>query len=148
MEQELRNSAAYYQLHNQHLLVEYAAKETLKRERMVCENANFIAVVPYWAVWPFEVHLSRALCGLCVVCVCAANNSSMGPCFDGRRLCYRADTFLHLWTSVPRRKATWLISFGDSLAVTTTFFPFRFLTPWACIRHPKVRRDWMEEQKK
>jgi UDPglucose--hexose-1-phosphate uridylyltransferase len=24
-------------------------------ERMVCENETFVAVVPFWAVWPFEV---------------------------------------------------------------------------------------------
>jgi UDPglucose--hexose-1-phosphate uridylyltransferase len=23
-------------------------------ERIVCENQGFVAVVPYWAVWPFE----------------------------------------------------------------------------------------------
>jgi UDPglucose--hexose-1-phosphate uridylyltransferase len=25
------------------------------RERIVCENAHFVALVPYWAIWPFEV---------------------------------------------------------------------------------------------
>ncbi len=24
-------------------------------ERVVAANADFVAVVPYWAVWPFEV---------------------------------------------------------------------------------------------
>jgi UDPglucose--hexose-1-phosphate uridylyltransferase len=28
--------------------------ETQSRERVVCENAGFLAVVPFWAVWPFE----------------------------------------------------------------------------------------------
>lgn len=36
------------------LLCEYAALETRLGERVVCENAAFLAVVPFWAVWPFE----------------------------------------------------------------------------------------------
>jgi len=30
------------------------AIETDERERMVAENEHFVALVPYWAVWPFE----------------------------------------------------------------------------------------------
>jgi len=37
------------------VLCDYLALETQSRERLVCENANFVAVVPFWAVWPFEV---------------------------------------------------------------------------------------------
>lgn len=36
------------------LLCDYAALEARLGERVVCENAHFVAVVPYWAVWPFE----------------------------------------------------------------------------------------------
>ena len=35
-----------------------------RRERVVAVNASFVAVVPFWAVWPFEVMvLPRAACG-------------------------------------------------------------------------------------
>jgi UDPglucose--hexose-1-phosphate uridylyltransferase len=27
------------------------------RDRIVCENSHFVALVPFWAVWPFEVML-------------------------------------------------------------------------------------------
>lgn len=27
----------------------------MEGERVICENANFVAAVPFWAVWPFEV---------------------------------------------------------------------------------------------
>lgn len=37
------------------LLEEYAALETEKQERVVFENASFLALCPWWAVWPFEV---------------------------------------------------------------------------------------------
>jgi UDPglucose--hexose-1-phosphate uridylyltransferase len=36
------------------LICDYAALETARQERLVEENATWIAVVPFWAVWPFE----------------------------------------------------------------------------------------------
>jgi UDPglucose--hexose-1-phosphate uridylyltransferase len=36
------------------LLCEYLSVETRDRSRIVCENDAFLAVVPFWAVWPFE----------------------------------------------------------------------------------------------
>jgi UDPglucose--hexose-1-phosphate uridylyltransferase len=36
------------------LLCDYAAIEEQERERIVCANQHFLAVVPWWAVWPFE----------------------------------------------------------------------------------------------
>lgn len=36
------------------LLCEYAEMESRKGERVVCENEEFVCVVPWWAVWPFE----------------------------------------------------------------------------------------------
>jgi len=36
------------------LLCDYAALEAGRGDRLVCENASFLAVVPFWAVWPFE----------------------------------------------------------------------------------------------
>ena len=36
------------------LLCDYAKLESEKQDRIVCENDEFICVVPWWAVWPFE----------------------------------------------------------------------------------------------
>jgi UDPglucose--hexose-1-phosphate uridylyltransferase len=36
------------------LLCEYAEIESAERGRLVEENADFLAVVPFWAIWPFE----------------------------------------------------------------------------------------------
>jgi UDPglucose--hexose-1-phosphate uridylyltransferase len=36
------------------LLCEYLRLEIEDGERIVCENESFVALVPYWAVWPFE----------------------------------------------------------------------------------------------
>jgi len=43
----------YFAAHGRTLLGDYLAQE-LGGERVVCENESFVAVVPYWAVWPFE----------------------------------------------------------------------------------------------
>ena len=40
--------------HGRSLLADYLALELELGERIVCENAGFVAVVPFWAVWPFE----------------------------------------------------------------------------------------------
>ena len=36
------------------LLCDYLAIEELKDERIVVANDSFVALVPYWAVWPYE----------------------------------------------------------------------------------------------
>ena len=36
------------------LLCEYLSIEETDGSRIVCENEAFLAVVPFWAVWPFE----------------------------------------------------------------------------------------------
>ncbi len=45
--------AEYFFQHGRTLLGDYLAQE-LGGEREVCANDEFVAVVPYWAVWPFE----------------------------------------------------------------------------------------------
>ena len=43
------------------LLCDYVRREVQAAERIVCENEEFVALVPFWAVWPFEtLILSRA----------------------------------------------------------------------------------------
>ncbi len=36
------------------ILCDYLSLERERGERMVCENAHFSALVPFWAIWPFE----------------------------------------------------------------------------------------------
>jgi UDPglucose--hexose-1-phosphate uridylyltransferase len=33
---------------------DYLQQELNAKERIVLENESFVALVPYWAVWPFE----------------------------------------------------------------------------------------------
>lgn len=51
----LENMKRHYAEHERTLLSDYLAVEMERRERIVCENSHFVAVVPFWAVWPFEV---------------------------------------------------------------------------------------------
>jgi len=54
---EDRGQAEYFAQHRSPLLVDYAELEARAQERIVVENEDWIAVVPYWAVWPFETLL-------------------------------------------------------------------------------------------
>ena len=45
----------YFNEHHKKLLHEYAAEELRLKERLVAVNDHFTAVVPFWAIWPFEV---------------------------------------------------------------------------------------------
>jgi UDPglucose--hexose-1-phosphate uridylyltransferase len=47
----------YYTGEGQCLLCDYLALEAKSNERLVCENESFYALVPFWAVWPFETML-------------------------------------------------------------------------------------------
>ena len=48
---------AYYQRAGEPLLLDYAKQELEQRERVVVENLSWLAVVPFWAVWPYETLL-------------------------------------------------------------------------------------------
>jgi UDPglucose--hexose-1-phosphate uridylyltransferase len=49
--------ASYRDKHGSCLLCDYAQLERRVGIRMVCENDSFLGLVPFWAVWPFEVLL-------------------------------------------------------------------------------------------
>ncbi len=54
---ELAAQSAYHAEHGSCLLCDYLALEQAAGERVVCGNAHFVALVPFWAVWPFETLL-------------------------------------------------------------------------------------------
>ena len=54
-EKELRSQLDYLQEHGRPLLLDYLDTELEKAERLVSANEDFAAVVPYWAVWPYEI---------------------------------------------------------------------------------------------
>jgi len=51
---ELRSQSAYLDEHGACLLCDYLALELKAGERIVLQNEHFVALAPFWAVWPFE----------------------------------------------------------------------------------------------
>ncbi len=51
---ELATQADYFREHGRPLLLDYIAEEQKRDERLVAANDHFTALVPFWAVWPFE----------------------------------------------------------------------------------------------
>jgi UDPglucose--hexose-1-phosphate uridylyltransferase len=55
--QEDSRQAAYFQRHVSPLLVDYVNREREIGGRTVVENDDWLALVPFWATWPFETLL-------------------------------------------------------------------------------------------
>jgi UDPglucose--hexose-1-phosphate uridylyltransferase len=54
---EAATQGAYFAAHGRPLLIDYLELELKVNERVVCANDHFVALVPFWAVWPFETLL-------------------------------------------------------------------------------------------
>jgi UDPglucose--hexose-1-phosphate uridylyltransferase len=52
---ELTAQQSYFQSHRTCLLCDYLKLEESERSRIVFANDAFVVLVPFWAVWPFEV---------------------------------------------------------------------------------------------
>jgi len=51
---ESETQKAYFDKHGKTLLEDYVHEELRQRERLLVENDYFVALVPFWATWPFE----------------------------------------------------------------------------------------------
>jgi UDPglucose--hexose-1-phosphate uridylyltransferase len=54
VQKKVVSQKSYWDKNEKSLLYDYLKQELEKQERIVLENENFVALVPYWAVWPFE----------------------------------------------------------------------------------------------
>ncbi len=54
---ELLAQREYFAQHGTALLADYLVLELKHGERVVAQNEGWVAVVPFWAVWPFEILL-------------------------------------------------------------------------------------------
>jgi UDPglucose--hexose-1-phosphate uridylyltransferase len=57
VDKELASQSAYFGENRRPLLIDYLAEERRRNERIVFQNNEFTALVPFWAVWPFEIVL-------------------------------------------------------------------------------------------
>lgn len=54
---ECRSFLKYRNEYNSCMLCDYVQLELQKKERIVAQKGSWIALCPYWAIWPFEVML-------------------------------------------------------------------------------------------
>jgi len=54
VEKTQKNLKLYFAKNNTNLLHDYLQAELKKDERIVIENEHFAALVPFWAIWPYE----------------------------------------------------------------------------------------------
>ena len=52
---ELVSQKGYFDKNGSPLLLDYLQEEQKRGERILASNEHFTALVPYWAIWPFEV---------------------------------------------------------------------------------------------
>jgi UDPglucose--hexose-1-phosphate uridylyltransferase len=53
-DKETVQQAQYFAENGRSLLADYLALELEEKTRLVLENEHFVALIPFWAVWPFE----------------------------------------------------------------------------------------------
>ena len=58
---EAAHQVGYFTAHGRTLLSDYIARELEYGERIVFTNDSFVAVVPYWAAWPYETLIAPRL---------------------------------------------------------------------------------------
>jgi len=54
VEKESYQQKKYYDKHGKTLLSDYLRREMEVGKRIVCENEDFVTLVPFWATWPYE----------------------------------------------------------------------------------------------
>jgi UDPglucose--hexose-1-phosphate uridylyltransferase len=51
---EVERQAAWFDKNGSPLLIDYLERELADGTRILCANTHFVALVPFWAAWPFE----------------------------------------------------------------------------------------------
>jgi UDPglucose--hexose-1-phosphate uridylyltransferase len=86
---EVAFQQTYFKQHGRSLLGSYLTLELDKKERLVCCNDHFAAVVPFWAVWPFETMLISRRCVSSLPALTAEERNGLADIL--RRLTIRYD---------------------------------------------------------
>ena len=79
----------YHAQHGKNLLVSYAQLESSQSVRTVVENEHWIAVVPYWAIWPYETLVLPKRHVLRLPDLASAERSALADLL--KRMCTRYD---------------------------------------------------------
>ena len=54
VQKKVVHQKSHWEQNNSSLLGDYLQQELNTKERIVLENESFVALVPFWALWPFE----------------------------------------------------------------------------------------------
>jgi UDPglucose--hexose-1-phosphate uridylyltransferase len=77
VQQELEQQREWMKLGGESLLLEYAKQELAAAERVVLHNKDWVAVVPWWAAWPFETLLLPRRAVVRLPELCSAERESL-----------------------------------------------------------------------
>ena len=80
--------------HGSCLLCDYLQLELKQEERIVCRNQDFVVLVPFWAIWPFEVMLLSVRHLGAMDALTEAELNSLAEIL--RRLCIRYDNLFEV----------------------------------------------------
>ncbi|OQD42724.1 galactose-1-phosphate uridylyltransferase [Croceivirga radicis] len=58
VERKTKMQRAYFEKNDSSLLGDYLKQELDKDERILFQNEHFVALVPFWAVWPYEAMIA------------------------------------------------------------------------------------------
>jgi UDPglucose--hexose-1-phosphate uridylyltransferase len=75
---ELDSFREYHAQRKSCLLCDYLQLELQRAERVVCENAGFAVVVPFWASWPFETLLLSKRHVTCIADLSECERDNLG----------------------------------------------------------------------
>jgi UDPglucose--hexose-1-phosphate uridylyltransferase len=78
---ELERQRAYFDAHGRTLLADYLAEEHRCKDRILVANDHFTALVPFWAIWPFEVLVIAHRDISCLTDLTSAEVSSLAAIF-------------------------------------------------------------------
>ncbi|SJN34533.1 UDP-glucose--hexose-1-phosphate uridylyltransferase [Sphingobacterium sp. JB170] len=54
IEKETKQQQEYFDKYGRSLLSDYLSLELKKKERIIVDNEYFVALIPFWAAWPYE----------------------------------------------------------------------------------------------
>ncbi len=78
----------YFNQHGRSLLADYAQREHACGERVVRSNPDWIAVVPYWAAWPFEILLLPRFEAQSLTALTSTTEQSLADIIGQITICY------------------------------------------------------------
>lgn len=107
---EHERQAAYFRQHGSPLLMDYVQREHESGRRTVAENDDWLAVVPFWATWPFETLLLPRRHVLRLTDLTESEQESLGHLL--KRLLTRYDNLFQ--TSFPYSMGWHGAPFGDA----------------------------------